>query len=255
MSVPRVNLPVFEGPLDLLLYLIRRDEIDIRDIPISRITEEFLKYVEMIHELNLDAAGDFVVMAATLTTLKSRMLLPPELGAGQEELDDPRLPLVEKLLEYERYKQAAATLVGRELLGRDVFRRGQDLGDDEDAEVALPRVELFDLVEALREVLERARLRGQIHHIDVERFSVVDKIHWLHDTLRSSGTVSFFHLFEGLGSRMEIVLTFLAILEMLKRGILEMPAGEGGDWLIVLRAEEAAAQLPMLGSDALLDVT
>lgn len=235
MSEVRINLPIFEGPLDLLLYLIRRDELDIWDIPIARITDEYLRYLDTLQELDLDVAGDFVVMAASLTQIKSRMLLPTLLQSEDGEEEDPRQRLVEKLLEYERYRQAAQQLAGATLLGRDVFNRQQSAVDPQRFRQPLPEVELWDLVAALRDALDRARLRGHVHHVDVERFSVVDRIHWLHDRLETGGDLSFRALFDSLSGRMAIVLTFLALLEMIKRGIATLGASGEADWIIALR--------------------
>lgn len=242
MSEVRINLPIFEGPLDLLLYLIRRDELDIWDIPIHKITEEYLGYVETLQTLDLDLAGDFVVMAATLTEIKSRMLLPTLLQPEGEEAGDPRQALVERLLEYERYRQAAERIAGLNLLGRDTFERVQSAVEDPEAGRPLPDVGLWELVEALRSVMDRARLRGHIHHVDVERFSVVERIHWLHDRIHSHGPVGFLELFLSLPTRMDIVLTFLAMLEMIKRGLLVLlPAGER-NWVIAPRPDDEGGE-------------
>ena len=219
----KINLPTFEGPLDLLLYLIRKDELDIWDIPISRITDEYLTHLELMQELNLDIAGEFLLMAATLTTLKSRMLLPSETGKPLEEVEDPRTELVERLLEYQRYREAAEGLSKRVVLNRDVFERGQTAVKlPEGTPVILPEVSLFELMSALQDVLGRAQARGYIHTVSAERFSVVERIHWLHDHVRLSGPVSFRGMFSEIHDKMDIVLTFLALLEMLKANILTL---------------------------------
>lgn len=217
----RVNLSMFEGPLDLLLYLIKKHELDIWDIPIARITQEYLQAIEHMQALNLDIAGEFLVMAATLTTVKSRMLLPVSVEGGETEVEDPRTELVERLLEYQRYRDVADALSKRAVLGRDVFERGQSaINLPEGIPLVLPEATLFEMLTALQEVLERAKARGHIHHILAERFSVVERIHWLHDCLRSEERTTFRSLFRSLRSRMEIVLTFLAMLEMVKAGIV-----------------------------------
>ena len=217
----RVNLSMFEGPLDLLLYLIKKHELDIWDIPIARITHEYLLAIEHMQALNLDVAGEFLVMAATLTTVKSRMLLPVSVEGGETEVEDPRTELVERLLEYQRYRDVADALSKRAVLGRDVFERGQSaINLPEGIPLVLPEATLFEMLTALQEVLERAKARGHVHHILAERFSVVERIHWLHDCLRSEGRTTFRSLFRSLRSRMEIVLTFLAMLEMVKAGIV-----------------------------------
>lgn len=226
----RVNLPAFEGPLDLLLYLIKRNEVDIWDIPISSITEEYLKHIELMKELNLDVAGEFLLVAAMLTAIKSRLLLRQDDDEDADPLDDPRRPLVERLLEYQQYKEAAEALARRPLLNRDVFRRGYPaLNLDEDLPPPLPDVSLFDLLEALQGVLDSAKARGKTHLVQAERFSVVERIHWLHDRMRIERRLRFHQLFEPMEKRMDIVLTFLALLEMLKANILRIEPLFAGD--------------------------
>lgn len=247
----RVNLAMFEGPLDLLLYLIKKHELDIWDIPIARITHEYLSAIEHMHALNLDVAGEFLVMAATLTTVKSRMLLPVPSEGGDTEVDDPRSELVERLLEYQRYRDVADALAKRPILGRDVFERGQSaINLPEGIPHILPEATLFEMLTALQEVLERAKARGHVHHIMAERFSVVERIHWLHDCLRTQGHTTFRALFRSLRSRMEIVLTFLALLEMVKAGILVLErvyvGGVSGGARL---APEEEDQLPLNDAD------
>lgn len=219
----RINLPTFEGPLDLLLYLIRKNELDIWDIPISAITDEYLSHLELMQELNLDIAGEFLLMAATLTMIKSRMLLPRDPNAPAEEIEDPRTELVERLLEYQRFREAAGHLSKSQVLNRDVFERGQNaVSLPEGVPVVLPEVSLFEMLAALQDVLGRAQARGYVHQISAERFSVVERIHWLHDQIAGAKRVGFRLLFQQLETRMEAVLTFLALLEMLKANILTL---------------------------------
>lgn len=219
----RINLPTFEGPLDLLLYLIRKNELDIWDIPISAITDEYLSHLELMQELNLDIAGEFLLMAATLTMIKSRMLLPRDPNAPEETIEDPRSELVERLLEYQRFREAAEKLSKAQVLNRDVFERGQNaVALPEGVPVVLPEVSLFELLSALQDVLGRAQARGYIHQVSAERFSVVERIHWLHDQIASARRLGFRALFLRLENRMELVLTFLALLEMLKANILTL---------------------------------
>lgn len=247
----RINLPTFEGPLDLLLYLIRKNELDIWDIPITQITDEYLAHLELLQELNLDLAGEFLLMAAMLTTLKSRMLLPSESGGSGPEIEDPRTELVERLLEYQRYREVANALAKGAVLNRDVFERGQSAVNlPEGTPHVLPEVSLFDLLSALQDVLGRAQARGHIHHITPERFSVVDRIHWLHDRVRTGSRLRFRALFREAQTRMEQVLTFLALLEMVKANILMLvldvgteSGGEEGAELTSSRAVEAETAL------------
>lgn len=225
----RVNLPVFEGPLDLLLYLIKKDELDIWDIPIARITEEYLAYLDMMGDLNLSVAGEFLLMASMLAAIKSRMLIASQTLQETEEIEDPRAPLVQRLLEYQRFRDVAEALQKGVLLNRDVFQRGSPaLNIPGGVPKPLPDVGLFDLMTALKDVLSKVRARELVHHISPERFSVVDRIHWLHDLLRSKGSIGFRALFSTFETRMEIILTFLAMLEMLKANIVTLVALEGG---------------------------
>ncbi|MCH7570473.1 MAG: segregation/condensation protein A [Deltaproteobacteria bacterium] len=210
-----VQLEVYEGPLDLLLHLIKKNEVGISDISISTITEQYLATLEMMNSLNLDVAGEFLVMAATLIHIKSRMLLPLEEGdEDEEEEGDPRDELVRRLLEYQRYKEAALELEGREVLYRDVFVRSSE-SRQKMAAGEIERVSLFDLLSAFRRVLERFPEEG-VHIVKVEEISVQEKMNLLLDCLRRSTRVVFQTLFEGVSSRMDIVVTFLALLELIK---------------------------------------
>lgn len=214
MSI-NVQLEVYEGPLDLLLHLIKKNEVGITDISISTITEQYLATLEMMGSLNLDVAGEFLVMAATLIHIKSRMLLPLEEGdEDEEEEGDPRDELVRRLLEYQRYKEAALELEGREVLYRDVFVRSSESRQKIEAG-EIERVSLFDLLSAFRRVLERFPEEG-VHVVKVEKISVQERMNLLLDCLRRSTRVVFQTIFEGVSSRMDIVVTFLALLELIK---------------------------------------
>lgn len=212
----RVKLPTFEGPLDLLLHLIHEHEIDIRDIPIAFITEKYVEYITLMQELNIDVASEYLVMAATLAHIKSKMLLPtpPE---DQEDADaeaevDPRAELVRRLLEYQKYKDAAGQLGDRSLLGRDVFLRGVS-APSVDGPAPLAQLSLFKLLDAFQSVLDRAKTTVD-HEIDLERFSITDRINELSDLLRHRTRARFDELFEGATSRGDLIVTFLALLEM-----------------------------------------
>ena len=213
MTAYRVKLDAFEGPLDLLLYLIRKNEVDIYDIPIAEITQQYLDMLKVMRTLNLDIAGDFLVMTATLTHIKSRMLLPtPPDGEAEEGGEDPRKELVDRLLEYERFKEAARSLENQDILERDVFIR-KPTEDRQEEELELS---LFELMEALQEVLRRSS-HELVHEITLERISIEEKITEILDRLSSSGgEVEFTCLFEGEPTREVIVLTFLALLELMK---------------------------------------
>jgi segregation and condensation protein A len=211
-----VRLEIFEGPLDLLLHLIKKDEVDIYDIPIARITDQYLQYLELMRDMNLDVAGEYLVMAATLTHVKSRMLLPPSETDSEEPDEDPRADLVQQLLEYQRYREAALALGERPLLMRDVFQREPDVPVSDDQEgMRLRDVSLADLLEAFREVLERS-LREGFHEIVTEEISVAECMDLVLRRLEMDGPLRFRDLFGGGPSRRRLVATFLALLELVK---------------------------------------
>ena len=210
-----VQLEIFEGPLDLLLHLIKKNEVSITDIPIATITEQYLSTLELIQSLNLDVAGEFLVMAATLIHIKSRMLLPPgEEEDEEEEGGDPREELIRRLLEYQRFKEAAEELEKREILRRDVFVRPSEVPDEMES-VGFEGLSLFDLISALRHVLDRFP-EERVHEVTLERISVREKMSSLLDDLHRRGKVIFQSLFEAAVSRLEVVVTFLAMLELVK---------------------------------------
>jgi len=206
---------VFEGPMDLLVHLIKKNELDIYDIPIALITEQYLQYVEWMQAMNLEFAGDFIVMASTLTQIKSRMLLPVHDGEEEEE-EDPRLELTRPLLEYLQMKSVADQLVERNLLGektfirnpsRDEFLTGQD---DE-----FIKIGLFELIDAFQKILDRI---PDDHRVEMtaDAISVKDKISQIVDILETKGSITFLELFSDNPDRREVIITFLAILEMVK---------------------------------------
>jgi len=219
-----VKLDIFEGPLDLLLYLIKKNEIDIYDIPIALITEQYLKYMEMLKSLNLDLAGEYLVLASTLIHIKSRLLLPdPTLGEDEEETD-PRLELVQQLLEYQTYREAAVALDGRPQLERDVFKRGgsaveaaPDLPEDEDV---LVEVSVFDLVDAFQRVIGKLTPE-KLMQIEVEKVSLTEKIDEITERLRREKNLTFTDLMESQKSRRQMIYTFLAILELIKLRVIK----------------------------------
>ena len=220
----KVNLDVFEGPLDLLLYLIRREELDIYDIPIEHITTEYMKFIKAARELNLDIAGEFVVMAATLMVIKSRMLLPVDRRQsnedGTEEWVDPRLDLVRQLIEYKKFKDAAIRLETMEALTANSFAYGGGRPKSEktaaDAKGALANLDLYDLLTAFQEVLARA---NELPHEELKgsRFSVPEKMDIVLDRARKEGQVAFVSLFAEDAPKGEIIVTFLALLELIRQ--------------------------------------
>src|ERR1700730_3163379 len=212
----KVKLEIFEGPLDLLLYLIKRDEIDIYDISIQRITKQYLEYLQAFKELQIDIAGEFVVMAANLIYLKSRGLLPLDQQPPEEdaEEDDPRWDLIRQLIEYKKFKEAADHLHDRALEQERLFTR--DGGSAPDAPLSLHEVGIFQLIHAFQEVIKRVEVRENLGEIFTERFSVSDKIEKILERVGGGTPLRFSELFGQIASRVEIVVTFLALLELIR---------------------------------------
>ena len=228
MADYRVNLDIFAGPLDLLLYLVRKEEVDIYDIPVARITDEYLQYLNLLETMNLDVAGEYLVMAATLTHIKSRMLLPPSEDDTEEPDEDPRADLVQQLVEYQRYREAAMTLGERPVLTRDVFRRDPATPETDQGEgIRLRDVSVTDLLEAFREVMERA-LRESFHEIVTEEISVDECVELIVRRMEMDGPLRFRDLFAGAPSRRRMVATFLALLELVKRQAIQARQEEDG---------------------------
>ena len=214
----RFRLPIFEGPLDLLLHLIKRSELDVHEVTASIITEQYLEYLEMLDALNLEVAGEYLVMAATLLLIKSFSLLPHVNTEDVEEGEELKGELVARLLDYQRYREAAAKLAARSILGRDVFGApGEQL--EEDSPPATYRVTLFDLVQALRAVLKRVTDRAP-REITLRDIPVAQCIPLILDALAERGRVEFAALFAGLNDRPLVVATFLALLELIRRGLV-----------------------------------
>jgi len=210
-----VQLPIFEGPLDLLLHLIKKNEVSITDIPIATITEQYLATLELMETLSLDVAGEFLVMASTLVHIKSRMLLP----AGADEPDeeegiDPREELIRRLLEYQRYKDVAGQLDQREILTRDVFIRAAP-PTEEGGPRGFRELSVFELLGALKRVIDRLP-KDSFHDITLDKITVREKMTLLLDKLRQYNKILFESLFEDVKTRNEVVVTFLAMLELVK---------------------------------------
>lgn len=211
-----VQLEMYEGPLDLLLHLIKKNELSITDIPIASITEQYLATIELMQSLNLDVSGEFLVMAATLLHIKSRTLLPPE----DEEVDDeeagedPRAELTRRLLEYEQFKEAAKNLEERPVLYRDVFVRSTPEGAAP-REVSFERLSIFDLMSAFRRVLERFP-DEDVHTVTLETVSVRERMTFLLDQIHHQHRIYFDSLFDGASSKLELIVTFLAMLELIR---------------------------------------
>jgi segregation and condensation protein A len=246
----RVELPTFEGPLDLLLHLIQKHELDILDIPIGFVTEKYLEYLAVMQLMQLDVAAEYLVMAATLAHIKSKMLLPaPPPGQEDEQFEleeDPREALIRRLLEYQKYKEAAAALAARDVTGRDAFLRGAPI--EESVHTGLPPlapVSLFSLVEAFQRVLDRAKVKIS-HEVVAEHLSITDRIQQLATILQERRRLPFDALFEGSVTRFDLVITFLALLEMtrLKMTRLTQPEPRGSIWVEVAAAPEPETTAP-----------
>ncbi|MGE0447227.1 MAG: ScpA family protein [Vicinamibacterales bacterium] len=246
----KVKLETFEGPLDLLIHLIRKNEVDIYDIPISLITEQYLGYIEVLQELNLDVAGEFLVMASTLIHIKSRMLLPrPETAAGDGEPDeDPREALVRRLLEHQKYKAAAELLHERETLRAAQYARPDSsvaaaAGDEYEPEL---EVDLFTLITAFKGVLERANRKPRMV-LPPEQISIETRIEQLLGRLSETEACGFEDLFaDGDGSRPFMIVTFLAMLEMIRLKLIRVfQGGSAGPIRVYKRARPADAPHPI----------
>ncbi len=218
----QIKLPIFEGPLDLLLHLIREHEVDIYDIPIAFITQQYLEYIEMMKTLNLEIAGEFLVMAATLIHIKSRTLLPkPEIAPDDgEEGEDPRDELVRKLLEYKKYKEAAALLRDKEIHRRNLFtRKIEDEGLEGDE--LLLDVNIFDLLSAFRKIMKNI-VSDDAYEISADEVSVTEKINSIMEILGATPHITFESLFSDITRRMELVATFLALLELIRLKLVKI---------------------------------
>jgi segregation and condensation protein A len=248
----KVKLEVFEGPLDLLLHLVKKHELAILDIPVSFITEKYLQYLELMRQMNLDVAGEYLLMAATLAHIKSRELLPPSphdvqdaAEEGDEDLD-PRQELIKRLLEYQKYKEAAVSLGDRPVVGRNVFTRGGSIGDDvERVEAPLAEVPVFKLLEALSDIMSNARVK-LTHDVIIERLTITDRINQLVDRLEHEGTFTFQSCFSFVNDEQsavvqvkhEVVVTFLAILEMTRIKLIRISQPDGAAEIYITRAVE-----------------
>ncbi|MBT8116553.1 MAG: segregation/condensation protein A [Gammaproteobacteria bacterium] len=219
----KVFLEAFQGPLDLLLYLIRKHNLDITDIPVADITRQYVEYIELMQDMQLELAGEYLVMSATLAEIKSRMLLPRPAGDEEDE-DDPRAELIRRLQEYERYKQAAEDIDTLPRLGRDVFQAGAEAPDQKVVQLP-PEVELQDLIAAFQDVMKRASMYAH-HHVQLEALSVRERMSIVLSKISSGRFTPFTELFTVEEGRMGVVVTFLAILELVKESLLDLTQSE-----------------------------
>jgi len=218
-----VFLEAFEGPLDLLLYLIRRQNLDILDIPIAEITRQYMTYIDVMQGLQLELAGEYLLMAATLAEIKSRMLLPRPQSEVDEE-GDPRAELVRRLQEYERFKRAAIDLETLPRVDRDTFQGSAELVDRRVVKL-LPQVTLREMLVSLKDVMSRAEMFAH-HRVSRERLSVRQRMSDVLSTMRSQSFVEFVQLFRPEEGRMGVTVTFIAILELLREGLIEIVQSE-----------------------------
>jgi len=236
-----IHLDNFTGPLDLLLHLIRKNEMEITDIPIAEITVQYLAAIDAMQTLNLDVAGEFLLMAATLLHIKSRMLLPQvvEDGAEEEDEEDPRAELVRRLLEYQKYKDAAVQLDELPQLNRDLYARSAPAPEiTEDGEGEFAAIGLYDLLQALQQLL-RERPEPRVHEVSAEQLSVADRINQILIALQGQQSLAFTELFSAQVSRHEVVVTFLAMLELVKLRLVRLLQSQrfGAIWLTPAVAE------------------
>jgi segregation and condensation protein A len=244
----RFRLPIYEGPLDLLLHLIKRAELDPQDVATSIITEQYLEQLNLMEQLNLDIAGEYLVMAATLLLIKSFALLPhPEL-ADTEEAEDLKRDLVERLLEYQRYREAAAKLGERALLGRDVFAAPGEAVPEEQESSAPFEVSIFDLVTAMAAVLKRIGDRTP-RRIELRDIPVAQCIPRILAAIREGEQVGFMALFEDLADRPLVIATFMALLELIRRGAVRAWQDDREGPILLGRGDRFAAQ-QAVGADA-----
>jgi segregation and condensation protein A len=220
----KVFLEAFEGPLDLLLYLIRRQNLDILDIPIAEITRQYMEYIELMHSMELELAGEYLLMAAMLAEIKSRMLLPRLSTESDETEEDPRAELVRRLQEYERYKRAAEDIDRLPRLERDTFATSAELIERNVVQI-LPQITLQEMLIAFKDVIQRAAMFAH-HHVQRERLSVRQRMTEVLERLQSERFVEFSRLFSVEEGRMGVTVTFMALLELMREGLIEIAQAE-----------------------------
>lgn len=242
----KVKLPAFEGPLDLLLHLIRKNDVSISDIPISAVLNQYNEYLTLMQELNIDLAGEFILMAAELSYIKSKMLLPDSEGENEEGID-PRADLARRLLEYQQYKSAAQELIHRPMLGRDVFVRSSQKLKEIDSESIL-QVDLFKLLSAFQDVLKK--VKPEIYHqVKGETLSVTERIYTLLELLKNIRTATFDSFFNSVSTKAECIVTFLAVLEMIRLKLIRVWQMNSLDIIRVELLGEKEEESRLVGSE------
>lgn len=239
----KVRLEIFEGPLDLLLHLIKKDEIDIYDIPIARITEQYLDYLRLMEELDIAIAGDFLVMAATLIYIKSKVLLPPDPteGTGDDLAEDPRAELVERLLEYQKFKAAANMLYARGEIEAACYTRGAIESDENNPEVTAT---VFDILRVFKDILERRQSAAEME-IERDEITMSQKLTQIRHLISTRGELNVREVFELSGSKRELILTFLAFLELVKETEIILVQSRLFGEIIARKREAVIAAPPM----------
>ncbi len=249
----RVQLDVFEGPLDLLLHLCRKQSLDIREIPVARVIDQYLAYLDLMKELNLEVAGTFLAMAATLCQIKSHLLLPsPQLEEEGEQGPDPAADLIRRLMEYERFKRAAESLRTRPVLDRDAFEPRR-VPAEENGESRPVEGNLFGLLDALRELLETRGKPRPEHAVALSRYSIGDRMRAVVARMAGKRSARFEELFDDTASREEILVTFLALLEMIRLQLMRVrQRGHLGAIRLQLDYQGTPDDLPVPGEEELL---
>jgi segregation and condensation protein A len=247
MAEYKVKFEVFEGPLDLLLYLIKKEEVDIYQVNLTRLATQFIEYIETLRLLDLEIAGEFLVMAATLMYIKSRELLPVDQQAqveGEDEGEDPRWELIRQLVEYKKFKDAAAQLQGLEARQEEVFPRLPGTLEFDTDEPQRQPASIFDLLNAVNVVLKRVAEQPDRRDIFEDKWSVSEKIEYLLKTLAERSSIKFSELFAGVTSRSEVIVTFLALLELIRLKQITAMQNEPFAEIEISRAEPSAVQPP-----------
>lgn len=245
----KLKLEMFEGPLDLLLYLIKKDEIDIKDIPIASVTDQYMQYIEMMKMLDLEIVGEFLVMAATLLQIKSRMLLPPDPNLVAEEEEDPRDELIRRLEEYKKFKEAAGDLREKEVSRQNLFARRMDetqLNElKADAREVYYEVSLFDLISALSKALQRVPTET-VYSVEREEYTVEEKIHDMLHLMTRRKQVRLSDLFAKARSKAEVIVTFIAMLELIRlKEIIAVQSELFGEIEVQKNMDNIAVQTPL----------
>jgi segregation and condensation protein A len=253
MAEYKVKFEVFEGPLDLLLYLIKKEEVDIYDVNLTQLATQFIEYLEMMRLLDLEVAGEFLVMASTLMYIKSRELLPLDqqvVAEGEDEGEDPRWELIRQLVEYKKFKDAAARLQTLELRQENIFPRLPPRLEFAPEAPVRPDVSLFDLLNAVSSVLKRVGLRDQSRDVFEDKWTVSEKIEQILKTIAERSRIKFSELFEGALSRTEVVVTFLAMLELIRLRQVVAVQPEAFGEIEICRAESHSVSTPTPGVES-----